>query len=281
MARLTDTSPEALRVLVDSYRRMTPARKWRVLRDAYRTARALHQAGFRFRHPAAAAGAVQAEWRKLALGSHWQPQFAEIPEVESHALDNLPVLRHVMATFRRLNIPCALGGSWASSLQGEPRMTQDADLTAEPFPGREAVFAQYFGPDYYVSIDAIQDAVCRRASFNIIHLASGFKVDVFIRNERPFDKSVLARRIPVPAPDSPGETIDVVSPEDVILLKLEWYRIGGETSDRQWGDVLGVLRVQGDRLDAAYLDHWATDLGVADLLAKARAEAAPPPEATA
>jgi hypothetical protein len=281
MTRLTDTSPEALQVLIESYRRMTPARKWRILEDAYRTARALHATGFRLRHSVSDAAKVQAEWRKLALGPLWQPVFAEIPEVEPRALDNLQVVRHVMATFRRLNIPCALGGSWASSLQGEPRMTHDADVTAEPFPGQESLFAQGFGRNYYVSLDAIREAVSRRASFNVIHPASGFKVVVFIRKDRPFDKSVLVRRMAVPAPDAPGETIDVVSPEDVVLLKLEWFRIGGEMSDRQWGDILGVLRVQGNRLDAAYLDHWAADLGVADLLAKARAEAAPPPKATA
>ena len=153
-------------------------------------------------------------------------------------------------------------------------MTQDADLTAEPFPGQEVTFIKSFGPDYYVSLDAIREAVRTRSSFNLIHLPSGFKVDVFVRKDRPFERSALDRRIPVPAPDAPSETIDVLSPEDVILFKLEWFRLGGEISDRQWGDILGVLRVQGDRLDAAYLDHWAADLGVADLLARARAEAA-------
>jgi hypothetical protein len=78
-------------------------------------------------------------------------------------------------------------------------------------------------------------------------------------------------------PSTPPEPIDVVSPEDIILHKLEWFRVGGETSDRQWGDVLGVLRVQAGRLDDTYLDHWAADLGVADLLTTARAAAAPPP----
>jgi hypothetical protein len=173
----------------------------------------------------------------------------------------------------------ALGGSWASSLLGHARTTFDADITAEPFAGREREFARAFGPDYYVSPDAIRDAIYGRSSFNIIHLTSGFKVDVFIRKDTPFGRSVLDRRQPAVIPGDPPLSIDVVSAEDVILLKLEWYRLGGETSDRQWGDVLGVLRVQAGRLDNGYLDRWAAELGVADLLATARAAASPPPTA--
>lgn len=274
---LTDTSPDALRVQIECYRRMTPDTKWRILANAYRTARVLHEMGFRRRYPDAPIQAVQAEWRRLALGRHWQPKFAEVPTMNAEALENLPVIRHVMGTFRRLNISCALGGSWASSLQGEARMTNDADVTSEPFAGKELAFAQSFDSDYYLNLDTIQGAVRNRSSFNIIHVPSGFKVDVFVRKDRPFEQSVLARRIALPAPDAPEETIDVVTAEDVILLKLEWFRLGGEVSDRQWGDVLGVLRVQGTRLDATYLDHWAGELGVSDLLAKARAEAILPP----
>jgi hypothetical protein len=170
-------------------------------------------------------------------------------------------------------VQCALGGSLASSIHGVPRFDLNADVAAEPFPNQAAAFVQGFGPDYYVSLAAVQEAIRRRSSFNVIHLPTAFKVDVFVRRDRPFDQSVLQRRLAIPAPDAPGETIDIVAPEDIILLKLEWYRLGGEISDRQWGDVLGVLRVQAGRLDDAYLDHWATDLGVADLLAKARAEA--------
>ena len=273
MGQLTDTAPDALRVQIECYRRMPVARKWLIMRDAYRTARALHASGARLRIPGATPAMIQADWRALTLGRLWPLHAPEMPPVDPLALDNLPIIREVMAAFRRLSVPCALGGSWATAIQGEPRMTQDADLSAEPFLGQSAAFVQSFGPDYYVSLPAVQDAIRRRSSFNLIHLPTAFKVDVFVRKDRPFDESVLQRRIAVPAPDAPGETIDVVSPEDIILLKLEWYRLGGEMSDRQWGDVLGVLRVQAGRLDDAYLDRWAADLGVSDLLAKARAEA--------
>ena len=91
-----------------------------------------------------------------------------------------------------------------------------------------------------------------------------------LQDDRPFEVSVLARRHVYPLPD--GQTFTLVSAEDIILLKLEWYRLGGNASERQWLDILGVLEVQAGKLDSAYLDHWATDLGVGDLLQRARQE---------
>ena len=134
-----------------------------------------------------------------------------------------------------------------------------------------------FGPEFYVSLDAARQAVRDRGSFNIIHPSSGFKVDVFVQKRRPFDQNLLVRRLTRTDLDPSGQPVPILSAEDVLLHKLEWYRLGGETSDRQWGDVLGVLRVQAGRLDDAYLDHWAAELNASDLLAKARAAVAPPP----
>jgi hypothetical protein len=160
----------------------------------------------------------------------------------------------------------------ASSIFGVPRFTQDADMTVEPFPGREAQFAACFGPEYYISLPSVIDANTRRSSFNIIQTRFGFKVDIFCR-DRPFERSALARRVTLHVPDDPGGPIAVVSPEDVILFKLEWYAQGGEISDRQWSDILGVIRVQAKNLDNSYLDQWASQLKVADLLTRARKDA--------
>jgi hypothetical protein len=272
---LTDTTPDAQRVLDDCLRRMPAGRKWQVLLNLFRTARALHEAGFRMREPGATRRSIQADWRKMALGRLWQPCFAEIPEMDAASLEHLPILREVAAALTRLGINFALGGSWVSSMLGHARTTYDADITAEPFPGREAEFVAMFGPDYYVSAESIRDAIRGQSSFNVLHPPTGFKVDVFIRKNTPFGRSVLDRRRSAAIPGDPPLQIDVVSAEDIILLKLEWFRIGGETSDRQWNDVLGVLRVQAGRLDEAYLDQWAAELGVTDLLAKARSAAAP------
>ena len=180
----------------------------------------------------------------------------------------------MIAALSRLGIPYALGGSWASCLFGQMRLTLDADLSLEPFPGQESALCACFGEDYYVSPDAVREAVRRRSSFNIIHLPSGFKVDCFVRKDRPFEQSVMARRRSYALPGQLGPPLQCVTPEDVVLLKLEWFRLGNEASERQWRDVLGVLQVQAGRLDDAYLDRWAADLGVADLLRRARQESA-------
>jgi hypothetical protein len=182
----------------------------------------------------------------------------------------MAIIQEVTAVLARLEVPHAVGGSWASSLLGKLRLTNDVEITVEPFLGKEAAFCASFGEDYYVSLPMIQDALRRRSSFKIIHWSSGFKVDLFVRKDRPFDASVLARRHDYPLPD--GQTLTLVRAEDVILFKLEWYRLGGEAPDRQLEDVCGVLAVQAGKLDWTYLGRWAAHLGVSDLLARVRQE---------
>jgi hypothetical protein len=268
---LSDTSPEAERVLIDVHRKMSVGQKWLQLGDVFRTARVLHAGGFLVRHPGATDREVQRDWVRSNLGQSLCSQIGD--RAMSQPVETLQVIREVAAAFDRLAIPYAIGGSIASSVLGLPRYTQDADFTVEPFPGREAELVARFGTDYYLSLPAVERAVRERSSFNIIHTTRGFKVDVFVRKERRFAQEVLSRRAPTPLPDAPEQPLFFVSPEDVILLKLEWFRLGGETSERQWGDLLGVLKVQADKLDRGYLDRWATDLGVSDLLSRAQEEA--------
>ena len=268
---MTDTRPEAQAVLLASYRGQSPARKWAAVAGAYRFARTLHAAGVRQRHPGATPAEVRADWCRLHFES--APWFAAAEELPVAAdAEQQTALIAVLDAFAALGVACAVGGSVASSLYGVPRFTQAVDLTAEPFPGRESAFAGHFGTDYYLSLAAVLEAVRQRGSFNIIHTSTGAKVDVFVAADRPFAAAALARREVRTDLDPAGRPVPLLRAEDVVLHKLEWYRLGGETSDRRWGDILGVLRVQAGRLDEAYLDRWAADLGVADLLAKARAE---------
>jgi hypothetical protein len=270
MKLLEDTSPEARRVLIQAYRSMSAERKWEVIADAQRTARILHAASVRSRQPLATPAQIRADWVRSALGERPTLEPLEEMPMNEAGSESLQVLRDVVGVLRAMKIGHALGGSFASSLHGVPRQTLDADLTAEPFPGREEEFVGHFGAAYYVELEAVQRAVRDRSCFNLINTAAGFKVNVFIQKDRPFERMSLARRVTKPLSGAAGDEVEVFSAEDTIVQKLEWFRLGGEMSDRQWSDILGVIRVQGSKLDQPYLDYWAEQLGVADLLVKVR-----------
>lgn len=196
--------------------------------------------------------------------------------MEPESAENLRVLREVVDVFERLGLVYALGGSWASSMYGKPRFTQDADFLVDGLAGKEAELCTALGPTYYSSLPAVRDAVRRQASFNLIHMPTSYKIDVFVRKQRPYDQAVLQRRCTITLAENPPLPIAFISPEDTILLKLEWYRLGGEASERQLLDVLEVYRAQESNLNQAYLDQWAQALRIADLLHQLRQRSVPP-----
>lgn len=182
------------------------------------------------------------------------------------------VLLEVTRILEELEVPYVVGGSLASSLHGIPRSTQDADLVAalrtdhiQPFIGRvDGLF--------YLSPERVEAAVRRRTSFNLIHLKTMIKVDLFVFSETPLARQEMARRQILPIPGEPEAHLQVASPEDTILQKLLWYRKGGGVSERQWNDILGVIKVQGRALDLGYLKEWAERSGIEDLLDQAFAD---------
>ena len=184
----------------------------------------------------------------------------------------LQALAPVIATLDKLSITYYVGGSVASSVYGVARTTLDADLVALLRDEHVGALVEELRAGYYVSAPMIRSAIKSHSRFNVIHLATMFKVDVFTVKSRPFDQSALQRiRKDTLGSEEPLEVF-VASAEDVLLNKLEWYRIGEEISERQWTDVLGVLRVQRNVLDYEYLRRWATDLEVLDLLERACTE---------
>ena len=183
--------------------------------------------------------------------------------------DILLALGPVLEALRRLGVRHYVGGSIASSSYGVPRASIDADVVAELGPAHAPRFVAALRGSYYVSEERVRDAIARRASFNVIHLETMVKVDVFVSKDRPFDRRAFERARPATAEE--GITLPVSSAEDTVLAKLEWYRRGGEASERQWTDVTGVLRAVG-ALDDAYLRQGAAELGVADLLDRALEE---------
>lgn len=175
----------------------------------------------------------------------------------------------VVEALNGLNIPYFVGGSLATAVHGVARATMDVDLVADVRPEHAQSLVRALGPDFYADAEMIRAAVRGRGSFNVIHKPTMFKVDVFIPKGRPFDRSQFARRIAQSLTEDGTDRIYIASPEDNILAKLQWYRLGGEVSDRQWRDVLNVVRIQGARLDRPYLRYWARELDVADLLEEA------------
>lgn len=175
--------------------------------------------------------------------------------------------------FEELSVRYALVGSVASSLQGVPRATADADLIADLPEDRVGVLVRLLEEEFYIDEAAVREALARTSMFNVVHLGTGYKVDVYLTGGEPFQQSRLARRKPVRILGEEGAEVYVATPEDVILGKLAWFRLGKETSTRQFIDVLGVLRLQGDRMDLEYLQRWADVLEVGDLLERAFQEA--------
>jgi hypothetical protein len=182
--------------------------------------------------------------------------------------DWVPVLQPIIHAFDGLGVPYQIGGSLASSAWGLPRSTQDADLVADLQLQHVDPFAAQLLDSYYIDASMIRDAIVRQSSFNLLHLATMLKVDVFIPKRSAFDEAAFQRARPQWLDEPQTEQALFTSPEDIILHKLVWYRSGGEVSERQWLDVLGVLKVQAEDLDAIYLRKWAARLGVTDLLAR-------------
>jgi hypothetical protein len=175
----------------------------------------------------------------------------------------------VTDTLDDLGVPYFIGGSIASTAYGFVRTTLDAYLVADLYPQHIEPLTQALGSAFYVEAGTIREAIEQQGSFSVIHRATMFEVDVFIPKKRLFDQMQFERRVRRAIDQEGRYVVALASAEDVILAKLEWYRLGSETPDRQWGDVQGMLKAQGGRLDLGYLWRWAADLNVADLLGRA------------
>jgi hypothetical protein len=182
------------------------------------------------------------------------------------AIDQIGVLLKVVNALDELAIPYVIGGSYASSARGLARATMDIDILAAMRPEHAEAFAAKLEPEFYADAQTIRRAVMMRRSFNVIHEETSFKVDVFVAKPGTFDDQQLQRRLLEIVDEDQQRTAYVATAEDIILAKLRWYRLTNETSERQWIDVRGVVEVQGDKLDRAYLREWAQTLGISELL---------------
>ncbi len=172
------------------------------------------------------------------------------------------LLERAVVVFERLDIPYLVTGSIAAIAYGEPRLTNDIDIVAAVGEKNIPALLESFPDDtYYVSAEAIREAVRHRTQFNIIHPASGLKIDIIIMRDTPFDKSRLARirRIhPAPAYEA-----SFAAPEDVIIKKMQYYAEG--SSEKHLRDIAGILMTSGDEIDHSYIEHWATVLDLSTI----------------
>ena len=165
-----------------------------------------------------------------------------------------------------------VGGSLASSVQGEPRATNDIDLVVDLPLGRCAAFVDALGTDFEADVAGLRQAVADGGSYNIFYLPLVTKIDVFGLGRAPYDEIEFSRRREIVIRPS-GARLWFKSPEDSVLRKLSWFREGGGVSEKQWRDVVSVLRISRDVLDRAYLETWARRLHLEELLERAMGDA--------
>ena len=184
----------------------------------------------------------------------------------SEPVDPIGVALIVTRALDALGVAHTIGGSIASSIAGEPRSTIDIDIVAALEERHVAALVAALSEAFYVDEQALLRAARERSAANLIHHDTSVKIDLFVAGGTPLDSEQIARRLKV---EIGGRVLYVHPPEDILLQKLRWYRKGGEVSDRQWRDILGIVRVQGARLDRNYLHQNAPVLEVTDLLQRA------------
>ena len=178
----------------------------------------------------------------------------------------------VTAALDACTIPYTIGGSLASSFSGEPRASIDVDILVDIGPGQVDPLVARLGDSFYADRDALLRAIATHSCVNLVHRPTGIKVDLFVAGSA-LDRQQLERRRRVRVAADPDRFVYVHSPEDILLQKLHWYRLGGQVSDRQWRDVLSIIVVQQTRLDQEYLDQSAAREGLSQLLGQALREA--------
>ena len=180
-------------------------------------------------------------------------------------------LNELTSALTALGIRFVVGGSLASSAHGVVRATFDGDLVALIFPPQAKMLAKALGPGWYTEPEMMQQAIQAGRAFNLIHIPSAMKFDIFPAST-DFHDSELERAALTPLRIEGAALCPVATPEDSLLAKLQWYRDGGEVSDRQWNDIGGLIAIN-DAMDWEYVNSWAARLGVTALLERARADA--------
>jgi hypothetical protein len=271
-----DTTPEVERLQVARIRSFSPARKFASVRSWTHTLTSANLHAMRRVTPEPnkrdiAVRFVTREYGR-ALATDFQAAVEQRPEWSIQEHDLLVALIPVIEAFKCLGIRYYLSGSIACSVYGLPRGAQDIDFLADIQLEHVCPLIDHLQAAYTINEQALRDAIAQRSGFSLLHLSSLVKVDVMLPRGTAFD-SLVSQRAQQLSLIEGYQPIWIASPEDVVLLRLEWYRDGEATADDQWNDILGVLKVQAPTLDLRYLCHVAQTLNVSGLLEQALIDA--------
>jgi len=258
-------------------RQLTPQQKVQRTCAFHRAARKLAILGMESQYPNLNKAKVRQEFIQRCLGAEWIKVLSNSLDWEKLVIaDPIELAQKIASILLPLNIPYVVGGSVASSLLGENRSTQDLDLVINLEAPIAPQLIDVMSGEFYISESAVMEAIAksrttpRESSFNVIYLPSLEKAHIFVMgSDDPFSASVMSRRQLHSVGGLTFEGIYIYSPEDIVLQKLSWYKLTPRGSQKQWRDVLGVLKVQGERLDRAYLNQWALTLKLTDLVEEA------------
>ncbi len=272
-----DTTPAVERMQLDILARLPAWRKAQLIVGMNTMLSILALGGIKERYPGAGGRELRYRLDEQRLGAEaaWRLKTAregrqyEYEEDAYMVTDPIPVTLMVIAALDHLRISYYIGGSLASGVHGTYRATADADIVADLSEDQVDRFAGMLSGQFYADPAMMRDAIRHRESFNLLHLGTGFKVDIFVAKGRPFDRSQFERRVSRTIEPEGDRSVFVSDAEGTILAKLEWYRMGGEVSDRQWTDILGILKVRAHDIELDYLRRWAAELGLSDLLDRA------------
>ena len=177
-------------------------------------------------------------------------------------MDQFDILKLVTRTLESMSVRYMVGGSYASGAWGETRFTQDIDVVLDlRLEDVERFVGAFSEEEFYVSVEAAKSAVRQRGQFNLIHGASGNKVDFILVKDTAWARSQLDRRRRIALPS--GLMVYVCAPEDIIISKMAYYRQGG--IDKHLRDITGIMKVSGDQVDTAYVERWAKELDLMEI----------------
>ena len=270
-----DTTIDAERYLFHQWKSLTLIQKANQLVSWTKGCLELSLMGVKQRYPEASLSKLRYEFARVTLKSSFPDPIYHLIAEHSQRLmliDPISLALDVVEVLNALDIPYLIGGSVASTLMGEMLSTEDVDIVADLKIEKVVRLLQFLQPRFYVSEDAVREAIQFQRSFNLIDNESFGKVDIFILKDEAFPQIEFQRRRSQLVRQNPDRSLVLPTPEDLILQKLIGYRMTENESQRQWRDVLGVLKLQGDRLDFEYLQKWAMELELRDLLATACVE---------